>query len=77
MFIFGFSKIEETRKKLSEAAKGRPASILCKQKSTERINIMWEEIRAGTRKHPWQNKSLSPEHRKKLSEVAKRRQRGN
>jgi NUMOD3 motif len=65
--LLGHVHTEETRKKMSEASKGKPASELCKQKARERM------IERNKTNPPRLGKKLSEEHRRKLSEAAKRR----
>lgn len=65
--LLGHRHSEETKKRLSEAGKGRRPSDLCIQKFTERT------ILNNINNPPRKGKKCSPEHRRKLSEAARRR----
>lgn len=65
--LLGHKHSEETKAKLRKASTGRPASELCKQKSSERLRLQ-NQINP-----PRKGKKCSEEHRRKLSEAAKRR----
>lgn len=67
--LLGHKPSEETRAKLSAANKGRPVSDLCRQKSSERTTAR------NRTNPPRKGKTCSEEHRRKLSEAAKRRSR--
>jgi hypothetical protein len=65
----GRTHSESTKSQMSSSNTGRPASDLCKQKSSER---MTERNRTNP---PRKGKTCSKEHRRKLSEAAKQRRR--
>lgn len=66
--LLGHQHSEETKKKISDKGKGRPASELCKQKSRERM------IERNRNNPPRKGKKCSESHKRKVAEAALGRQ---
>ncbi|MDE2022100.1 MAG: hypothetical protein KGI71_04315, partial [Patescibacteria group bacterium] len=69
--IAGFSHSYETRKKMSDAAKGKPKSIEHRKKISINNSLRSEETREKMRAAKIGGR-LSEQHRKKISEAVKR-----
>lgn len=65
--LFGHKHTEVTKTRISESLIGRQPSELCKLKASERMAAR------NVTNPPRKGKPCSPEHRRKLSEAAKRR----
>ena len=67
--LLGYSHTDETREKISSLLKGRQPSTLARQKASERM------VERNTTNPPRKGKKCSAEHRRKLSEAARKRRK--
>ena len=73
--LLGHKHSEETKLKISESSSGRTLSPLGRQKASERLKVRNARIRAGEIVSHRKGIPLTEEHKRKLSEAAKRRRK--